>query len=70
MKALNHPAEGGLPRLGANVLLLLIWSGLIFLCGLFALAIHDYELRNQAQLESAHTAGMAIGSTMCGRYAQ
>lgn len=54
----------------ANVVLLLIWAGLFFLCGLAAFAIDDYQQRSQEQLERVHAAGMAIGATMCGRYEQ
>lgn len=67
MKSVDAIVEKTLDRAEGNAVFIAIWILLVVGACLAAMAIHDFELRNQEQLESAHTAGMAIGSTMCGR---
>lgn len=61
------PTPTWLDRAERYLTLLLIWGFLTFLCCLVAHAVYDYNERIQAQLEGAHTAGMALGATLCGR---
>ncbi len=43
-----------------------VWGVLSLGAMLLALAISDYRAEELQRLERVHTAGMAIGSTMCG----